>query len=484
MVEAEGEAAYVRHHRQKIALVLSAMRHFAEQLRADGVRVEYVRLDDPSNSGSLAREVEGAAARLRPGRVVLTEPGEWRLRNDLLELRGVLAASLEIHPDDRFLCSREEFARWAEGRRTLRMETFYRAMRRRTGWLMTGQTPEGGRWNFDARNRRRLPRGHRPPARLRFRPDATTREVMRLVGARFATHFGDLDSFSWAVTRAEATRALRHFVDDCLPWFGDYQDAMQAGEDYLYHSALSPYINLGLLSPREVCEAVLAAWRAGAAPLNAVEGFVRQILGWREYVRGVYWTHMPGYAATNHLGARRSLPTFYWSGDTPMACVRACVEATRRNAYAHHIQRLMVTGNLALLAGIAPREVEEWYLCVYADAYEWVELPNTHGMALYADGGLLASKPYAASGAYIDRMSDYCGRCAFVPSLRAGEKACPFTTLYWNFLVVNEGALRGNPRMTLAYRNLARMGDDARRQVVAAAQAALRRLDGASQTPP
>lgn len=483
MVEAEAETTYVRHHKQKIVLALSAMRHFAAELRARGARVEYVELDAPGTTGSLAGEIERLAARLRPERVVITEPGEWRLQEAFATMRDTLRAPLEVRADDRFLCSREGFSRWAEGRRTLRMETFYRAMRRRTGWLMDGDAPEGGRWNYDAENRRRLPRDAAPPARLRFTPDAVTRDVMALIGARFAAHFGDLDSFSWAVTRADALRALRHFVTDCLPWFGDYQDAMRGGEDYLYHSVLSPYVNLGLLTPREVCEAALAAWSAGAAPLNAVEGFVRQVLGWREYVRGVYWTHMPGYAATNHLGARRPLPRFYWTGDTAMACVRTCVEATRRNAYAHHIQRLMVTGNLALLADIAPREVEEWYLCVYADAYEWVELPNTHGMALYADGGLLASKPYAASGAYIDRMSDNCAGCVFSPTLREGAEACPFTVLYWHFLLANERRLRGNPRMALAYRNLARMGDDARRQIVAAARAVLREWEEASRSP-
>lgn len=271
-------------------------------------------------------------------------------------------------------------------------------------------------------------------------------------------------------------------AEDCLPRFGDYQDAMKADDDFLFHAGVSPYLNLGLLTAGEVCEAALAAWRSQAAPLNAVEGFVRQVLGWREYVRGVYWARMPDYAATNHLEAARPLPAFYWTGATAMACVRACVETTRRNAYAHHIQRLMVTGNLALLAGIAPREVEEWYLSVYADACEWVELPNTHGMALYADGGLLASKPYAASGAYIDRMSDYCVGCAFTPKLREGDAACPFTNLYWHFLVAHERQLGRNPRMALAYRNLARMGDDVRREIVARARAILDDLDSPALT--
>ncbi|HEU5361416.1 MAG TPA: cryptochrome/photolyase family protein [Candidatus Deferrimicrobiaceae bacterium] len=475
MVEVHEEATYVRHHKQKIVLVLSAMRHFAETLRAEGIDVDYVRLDDDGNTGSFTGELGRALSRHRPDRVVATEPGEYRVWQMMRSWETALGVPVEIREDDRFLCSRAEFAAFAQGRKSLRMEFFYRHMRRKTGWLMKGDKPEGGRWNYDAENRRAIPKGVKVPPRRPFPPDAVTRDVMALVGRRFADHFGELEPFGWAVTRKGALAALRSFIKSGLPRFGEYQDAMKAGEDFLFHSVLSPYLNIGLLDPREVCEAALGAYREKKAPLPAVEGFVRQILGWREYVRGIYWTRMPEYAQTNFLRADRPLPDLYWTGETEMACMRETIGATRRNAYAHHIQRLMVTGNFALLAGVAPAQVEEWYLVVYADAFEWVELPNTHGMALHADGGVLGSKPYAASGAYIDRMSDYCRGCAFDPKVKLGPAACPFNYLYWNFLIVNEARLRDNPRMAIPYRTLARMEGKRRRQIV---QAARTFLDG------
>ncbi|MFQ3623124.1 MAG: cryptochrome/photolyase family protein, partial [Acetobacteraceae bacterium] len=380
MAEVMGECTYVRHHRQKIALVLAAMRHFAHALRARGVRVDYVRLDDPENTGTLSGEVARAARRHRPERLVATEPGEWRVREDMGAWSRVLGLPVEIRPDDRFLCSIDAFAAWAEGRRTLRMEFFYREMRRRTGILMDGDEPAGGRWNFDSENRKRLPADLRPPPRFRAEPDALTREVIALVADRFPDHWGGLEDFAWPVTAAEAEAALERFLEERLPHFGDYQDAMAEGEATLFHSLLSTSLNLGLLLPGEVCRRAEAAWREGRAPLNAVEGFVRQILGWREYVRGLYWLKMPGYARLNALGADRRLPEFYWTAQSGMACLDSAVRQTREMAYAHHIQRLMVTGNFALLAGIDPDAVNDWYMTVYADAFEWVELPNTHGV--------------------------------------------------------------------------------------------------------
>ena len=477
MAEVYEEATTVRHHKQKVALVFAAMRHFARELCSKEVAVDYVQLDDPGNSGSLAGELRRALARHRVERVVMTEPSEWRVWSAAQRWRDALGVPIEIRDDDRFFCSRAEFAAWAEGRKSLRMEYFYRVMRRKTGWLMEGSKPTGGRWNYDAQNRKPLPRDLEPPSRLRFAPDAETEAVLDLVARRFGDHFGDLRPFRWAVNRRDALRALAHFVRECLPNFGDYQDAMRSGEDWLYHAVLSPYLNLGLLRPREVCQAALQALDDGAAPLHAVEGFVRQILGWREYVRGVYWLHMPGYGETNYLDATRDLPDFYWSGETDLNCLREVVAATRRNAYAHHIQRLMVTGNFALLAGLAPAQVNKWYRIVYADALEWVELPNTHGMALFADGGLLGSKPYAASGAYIHRMSDYCAGCAYQPTLKNGPRACPYNYLYWHFLIANQDRLQGNPRMTLAYRNLARLSDERKQQIVADAEAFLDTLE-------
>ncbi len=467
MVEAAAEASNVPHHPQKIAFVLSAMRHFAQSLRDEGVKVDYVQMDAAENSQDLGTELARAVQRHRPASIIVTEPSEWRLRQMMQTWET--GAALDIRQDDRFFCARSDFAALTKARKTGRMEFFYREMRRRTGVLMRDDGPEGGQWNFDPDNRKALPRGLRPPPRRRFAPDAITRDVLTLVAARFGHHFGDLEPFGWAVTRADAVHALDHFIADCLPNFGDYQDAMKAGEDFMYHSLISPYLNIGLLTAREVCARAEAAYHSGVAPINAVEGFIRQILGWREFVRGIYWAEMPEYAQTNHLNATRDLPALYWTGQTPMRCMAECIGTTRRHAYAHHIQRLMVTGNFALLAGIAPAQIEAWYLAVYADAFEWVELPNVHGMVLHADGGRIGSKPYAASGAYIDRMSDYCQGCAFDPKVKLGPKACPFNYLYWNFLIENEASLKPNPRMSLPYVTLSKMPQEQRAQITQSA---------------
>ncbi len=458
MAEVNAEATYVGHHKKKLAFVFAAMRHFADEQAAAGRAVRYVRLDDPQNAGDLFGEVRRAWVEAGPfQRVVVTEPGEWRLAEAMAGWGESLGAPVEIRSDDRFVCSRAAFARWAEGRKQLRMEYFYRDMRRDTGLLMEGDAPVGGQWNYDADNRKAIDMLYTPPQRVRFEPDATTQEVVDLVAARFGDHFGDLDGFDWGVTQADAEAALDHFVADCLPTFGDYQDAMATDEPFLSHSLISLYLNVGLLDPLAVCRAAEAAFEAGDAPLNAVEGFIRQILGWREYVRGIYWLKMPAYKALNYLEADRPLPDFYWTGDTEMACLADAIGQTKRHAYAHHIQRLMVTGNFALLAGVAPEAVNDWYMAVYADAYEWAELPNTHGMAIFADGGIMASKPYAASGAYIDRMSDYCGECRYSVATKTGPTACPFNYLYWDFMMRHEHRLRANPRIGRIYGTLDRM---------------------------
>ena len=445
MMEVAEEATYVRHHQKKIAFLFSAMRHFAERLRAAGWRVDYVTLDDPANSGSFEGEVARAVKRHRVTRIVTTEAGEWRV------LDSQKRWGAEILPDDRFLCSRAEFADWAAGRKRLVMEDFYRLMRRRTGLLMDGDQPAGGAWNFDADNRKGPVKGMRYPPLPRFEPDAVTEEVLALVAARFGHHFGDLRPFSHAVTRDQALSALDDFIAHRLPQFGDYQDAMVAGEDGLFHSHLSAQINAGLLGPLEVCQAAEAAFRAGKVPINAAEGFIRQILGWREYVRGIHWIAGPAYTAKNHLGATRDLPDFYWTGDTDMRCLSEAVGATKRHAHAHHIQRLMVLGNFAMLAGVDPFQVHEWFLAVYDDAYEWVETPNVIGMSQFADGGMMASKPYAGGGAYINRMSDYCRGCRYEVKERTGPDACPFNSLYWDFLARHREQLKGNQRLWRMY---------------------------------
>jgi len=468
MAEVREEATYVRHHKQKIAFLFAAMRNFAAELAQSGLKVRYVKYDDDGDEGSLRAEAKKALDEIEADRLIATECGEWRLADEMKGWSRALNCEVDIREDDRFVCSLAEFADWAEGRKSLRMEYFYREMRKKTGLLMDADgKPEGGEWNYDQENRKTPPKGWTPPRRYRPQVDEATAEVIDLVNREFADHFGDLDKddFRYGTTRDKALRALDAFIDEALPEFGAYQDAMLTGEDFLAHSLLSAYLNCGLLTPLEVCRAAEEAYKEGRAPLNAVEGFIRQIIGWREYVRGLYWLKMPDYAESNHLGADLDLPEFYWTGETDMVCMAEAVRATKNWAYAHHIQRLMVLGNFALLYGVAPRKIEEWFLLVYADAYEWVELPNVHGMAIFADGGVMASKPYAASGAYISRMSDHCKTCRYDPKAKTGDDACPFTTLFWDFLSRNRPKLEAIPRMGMMYRNLDRLSDADRRAV-------------------
>ncbi|KZX93948.1 deoxyribodipyrimidine photolyase [Sulfitobacter sp. HI0040] len=477
MAEVMEEAEYVRHHPMKIALIFSAMRKFAAELEAEGWDIRYTLLDDTGNAGSIVGELLRRAEETGAGEVLMTEAGEWRL----IEKLKYAPIKVRTLPDDRFLASHAEFEEWAKGRKALRMEYFYRDMRRRTGLMMEGDDPAGGQWNFDHDNRK--PAGGElkfvpPPA---FEPDETVRDVLELVAARFGDNFGDLEPFTLATTRAEALEALDHFVTHALPRFGDYQDAMLTDEPFLYHALLSPYMNLGLLGPLEVCKAAEKAWQAGDVPINAAEGFIRQIIGWREYVRGIYFLEGPDYTTRNALQHTRDLPDFYWGAGTRMNCVSQAVTQTRKHAYAHHIQRLMVTGNFALLAGVDPAQVHEWYLEVYADAYEWVEAPNTIGMSQFADGGVIASKPYVSSGAYINRMSDYCKTCDYKVSRKTGEGACPFNLLYWHFLDRHRDRFEGNSRMGNMYPTWDRMDADRKETVLKDATAWLARLDAGEE---
>jgi len=454
------------------------MRHVAIDLQAAGRPLHYARLDAPGNAGSLGAQLQADIARLRPARLVMTAPGDWRVLQAIQAVAASSGLPLDLREDRHFFVTVRDFAAHAKGRKSLRMEYFYREQRRRHRVLMQGDEPLGGQWNFDADNREAFgPAG--PPAvppRAAFEPDAVTREVIALVETRFARHPGRLDSFAWPVTRAQALQALQAFLQQRLPLFGRYQDAMWPGDPWLYHSHLSAALNLKLLNPREVVAAAEGAHRDGHAPLASVEGFVRQILGWREYVRGIYWTRMPGYAEGNALDAQADLPAWYWTGATDLACLRDALAQTLTHGYANHIQRLMVTGLYALMLGVQPRQVHAWYLAVYVDAVEWVELPNTLGMSQYADGGVMASKPYIATGQYIRRMSPHCQGCRYDPAQRSGDRACPFTTLYWDFLMRHEAALAGNPRMALQVKNVARL-TDAQKQAVIERAAAIRRGD-------
>jgi deoxyribodipyrimidine photolyase-related protein len=447
MAELDAEATYVRHHKKKIAFLFSAMRHFAEELRALGWTVDYITLDSPDNAGDFSAQVAQAVEALKPERLVVTDAGEWRVSALFAGWSARFGLPVDILPDSRFICSTADFRLWTEGRKQLRMEYFYRDMRRKTRLLMEGDQPVGGKWNFDTENRQVASTDLFMPAPRTFAHDEITQTIMSLVGQRFSNHFGDVEPFGYAVTRADAEAAFTYFVEHALMCFGDYQDAMLKAEPFLYHSVIAQYLNCGLLDPLDICRQVEAAYHAGKVPLNAAEGYIRQVIGWREYIRGIYWLKMPGYEHENFFAHTRRVPDFYWTAQTDMACICAAVTQTKEQAYAHHIQRLMVTGNFALLAGVDPHELHLWYLTVYADAYEWVELPNTVGMSQFADGGLLASKPYVASGAYINRMSNYCKSCRYDVKQRTGPDACPFNALYWDFIARHRGKIANNPRM-------------------------------------
>lgn len=467
MAEVLEEATYVRHHKKKLALVLSAMRHFAADREADGWTVDYIRLDDSATPNTLTSEIQRAAQRHGCDAIILTMPGEWRLLQAFQAWIPNCGYRVELLQDDRFICWPDEFERWAEGRKQLRMEFFYREMRRKTGLLMQGDTPIGDQWNFDAANRQPPKQGLSPSQPLSFAPDDITRDVIDLINRLFPDHPGHLDPFWFGVTRDQAMQALEQFVSDRLPQFGDFQDAMVSDQHFLFHSILSIYLNIGLLDPLQVCQRVERAYRDGHAPLNAVEGFIRQVIGWREFVRGIYWLKGQTYGKENFFDHQNPLPDFYWTGETDMACLSACLGQTLDEAYAHHIQRLMITGNFAMLAGVDPFAIHEWYLAVYADAYECVELPNTLGMSQFADGGVLASKPYAASGNYINRMSDYCRQCRFKVKQKTGPDACPFNYLYWDFVSRHREKLEGNPRMGTVYRTWDRIATERKAEVAA-----------------
>ena len=485
MAEVAQESTHVWSSQQRLVMFLSAMRHFALALQGLGRPLHYRRLGldtQASEPHSLAQALQSDLALLQPQRVVMTAPGDHRVWQSLKATVKSAGLNLEVCEDRHFFTTVADFAAHAKGRKSLRLEYFYRELRQRFGILMDGKQPVGGQWNFDADNRESFgPQGPGAiPPRATFEPDATTRDVMALVQKRFATHPGTLESFAWPVTRAQALQALERFIQERLPLFGRYEDALWPGEPWLYHSHLSAALNLKLLNAREVVAAAEAAYRQGHAPLQSAEGFIRQILGWREYVRGIYWTQMPSYLERNALSAQQDLPAWYWTGQTDMACLKDAISQTLAHGYAHHIQRLMVTGLYALLLGVKPQQVHEWYLAMYVDAVEWVELPNTLGMGQFGDGGLMASKPYVATGKYIQRMGGPCKDCRYNPALREGDQACPFTTLYWDFLMRHETLLRQNPRMAMQLKNLARLTPEQRQAITQRTQAILAGTVGAA----
>lgn len=458
MGEVRGEATRFPNHVQRVAMFLAAMRHAASDLRAAGWHVVYQSIADDSGAPTLSAFFARCLAAWQPSRARMLEAGEWEIEQALRQTAVAAGVPLEVYPDPHFYQTRTQFAAWTQGRKVLRLEHFYRHMRRETGVLLTADgQPEGGDWNYDVDNRKAF--GAAGPMRvqhpLRFAPNAVTAQV--LADLRDVPGlWGQGETFDWPVTRPQALEVLDRFLDQALPWFGAYQDAIWLGEPWLYHSTLSAALNLKLLDPREVVAGALDAYRQGLAPLAAVEGFVRQILGWREFIRGVYWTQMPGYLERNALGANLPIPPVYWTGQTRMACLGDVVTQLQRTGYAHHIQRLMVAGLFAQLYGVRPHEVHDWFMAAYVDSVEWVTAPNVIGMSQFADGGIVASKPYIASGQYIARQSNACVRCAYDPKVAVGPTACPFTTLYWDFVARHETLLANNPRLAPQVRNWAR----------------------------
>jgi len=478
MAEVPEESNHVWSSKARTTFFFAAMRHFAGALAKRQIKLDYRRIGTHPFE-SLVAVLTDAVRKYRPQAIVVVEPGDWRVEQGLLAFGRAANVEMQIREDTHFLCSRRAFADWAKGYKQPRLEHFYRMMRRRHDIMMEGSDPLQGRWNFDAENRGAFPKAGptNAPAPLRIRPDAITLEAMADVEKHFAGHPGTLEDFAWPVTRKDALRALQTFVAERLATFGRYQDAMWTDEPFLYHSHISAAMNVKLINPREVIAAALEALEAGRAPIEAVEGFVRQVLGWREFVRGVYWLDMPGMREANHFRHSRRLPAWYWTGDTQMNCMKQAVGQTLKHGYAHHIQRLMVTGIFGLLAEIEPKELEDWYLAVYIDAIDWVELPNVAGMALFANGGRFTSKPYIASGQYIKRMSNYCVGCRYRPEAKIGNDACPFTTLYWHFLDRHEEMLAGSPRTSLMAKNIAKMPEADRAALRAQATTTLNSLD-------
>ncbi len=463
MAEVDTETTHVWCHKLRIAVFLSAMRHFRDELRKKGREVEYHELQrQPSRDRgrTFAEVLEKDVKRLKPKRLVVVQPGDLRVQTQLQQCAAELGIELEIRLDRHFFCTPDEFAEYADDRKTLLLEYFYRDLRKKHNILMDDdREPEGGQWNFDHDNRKSFGRSgpETLPKPKNFRPDAITKEVIELVQHRFKEHPGSVDHFTLPVTRRQAKSFLNHFIDNMLPDFGKWEDAMWTDEAFLYHSRLSAPLNMKLLNPRECVDAAVEAYHVGNAPLNSVEGFVRQILGWREFIRGVYWLKMPEYLELNHFDHQRDLPSFFWDGETEMNCVKQSMQHVLDHGYSHHIHRLMVLGNFAQLWGVHPRLFHEWHMAMYVDAIDWVSLPNTLGMSQFGDGGIVGTKPYCSSGNYINKMSNFCKSCRFDYKKRVGDDACPFTTLYWEFLDRHFDLLKDNQRMKFPIKNLEKM---------------------------
>tara|TARA_Y100000389_G_scaffold113324_1_gene110471 strand:- start:369 stop:1889 length:1521 start_codon:yes stop_codon:yes gene_type:complete len=464
MAEVKSEASYVKHHKHKIILIFSAMRHFAKELEQNGYQVIYSKYNDVNNSQTIKGEIKRVSQERGLKQLIITKPGEYRLLKELESLQKDY--DINFHEDDRFFASLSTFNSWVKGRKELTLEYYYRKLRQDNQILMHNNKPIGGKWNYDKENRKTIKDSNIINKELKFDPDEITKEVIDLVKSEFKNNIGDADNFNYCVTKEDAQKAFQYFLDNNLESYGMYQDTMMDGQSFLFHSLISPYLNIGLLCPKYCCKMAQNYYHENKAPLNSVEGFIRQILGWREFIRGVYWHHMPGYCEKNFLNHKNDLPEFYWNANTKLNCLKNAIKSTINHAYSHHIQRLMITGNFALLTQIEVMQIHQWYLAVYIDAFEWVESPNTIGMSQYGDGGIVATKPYISGGAYINRMSNYCKNCYYDVKTIDSENSCPFNYLYWNFLIIHQDKFRKNHRMAIAYNNLDKMSEKKQKDII------------------
>lgn len=454
LMELRSETDYVVHHIQKVLGFFAAMRNFRDQLKSQGHRVIYLALNDPENKQSFSSNIKQIVIEQEFQRFEYQLPDEYRLDQELKSLSSALQIPVKVYDSEHFFTERSTLADLFHGKKSCLMESFYRKMRLNYDILMEGDKPLTGQWNYDHDNRKKIPKGHRVTPPLLFQNDLSElhdlviKEQIKTIG------YCDPKRFIWPISRIQSLQLLDFFVSECLPLFGTFEDAMTVQSWSVYHSRLSFALNVKMLSPQEVINAAVRSWeeRSDEISFNQLEGFVRQILGWREFMRGVYWEKMPEFASMNYFENDRRLPEWYWTGKTKMNCLKHAIGQSLDHAYAHHIQRLMITGNFALLAGVHPDEVDQWYLGIYIDALDWVEITNTRGMSQFADGGIIGSKPYVSSAAYIDKMSDYCGSCFYNKSKKVGEKACPFNSLYWNFYDVHTDKLARNPRIGMMYK--------------------------------
>lgn len=479
IMEVRSETDYATHHIQKVVGFFTAMRQFCKTLLANGHKVIYIYLNQESNTQSIDGNIIQLIEAHQFNHFSYQLPDEYRLDDLLVNLVNRLNIPCSVVDTEHFLSTRYELQAFFKGKKQLLMESYYRHMRKKHNVLMSGEQPLTGRWNYDDENRKKMPAAHRVMPPLMF--ENNVNQLFRELSKADLKTIGKIDAknFVWPVNREQALELLQFFVTNCLSLFGTYQDAMTESAWSLYHSRLSFSLNIKLISPEEVINKAIEEWshRKAEIEYNQVEGFVRQIIGWREYMRGIYWAKMPHYAQLNYFNHTNKLPQFYWTGNTKMKCLSHSINQSLNYAYAHHIQRLMVTGNFALLAQVHPDEVDKWYLGIYIDALEWVEITNTRGMSQFADGGLVATKPYISSAAYINKMSSYCNNCYYEKSKKTGNKACPFNSLYWNFYDTHRSKLSGNPRIGMMYHVWDRMQPLAKAEILEQARYYLEHLN-------